>query len=204
MAFIPALNVARTTLRMTKNAVPNKSYTFNFRVLNEAGFVSAMFIALAETITAWWSDYCIALTNSSTALNGIYMVGQTEPNDAYYDWTDDLPLVGTRSGAVPPAQVCLSVKHNTINSGKSGRGRTYWTGFVEADVDNRLITTTYGNNVVAAFNALDDALAVDGDWQRVLVSYYSGNAPRENGLILPITNSGLADYRVDTQRRYLD
>jgi len=204
MAFIPAFNVARTTLRMTKNGVTGKSYALNFRILNPAGFVPAMFTSLASTIFDWWNDYNIVLTNSSTALTGIYMVGQTEENDAYMDYTDDLPIIGTRSGSVPPAQACISIKHNTLFSGKSGRGRTFWTGFVEADCDAVSINTTYANNVVASFNALDDALGAVGNWERVLVSYFHNNAPRTEGLVMRVTGSAVADYHLDTQRRYLN
>jgi hypothetical protein len=118
------------------------------------------------------------------------------------------PVPGTKGGGVggTPASVCLAVKKNTGNLGRSGRGRWFWpvSDSNAFGAGGNFVTPTFLADVVTALtnfqNAIESALlpATMG-----IVSYQTGGAMRSAGLFQQITSFSTSDSFIDSQRRRL-
>lgn len=118
------------------------------------------------------------------------------------------PVPGTKSGAVAklPSHVCLAIKKNTGNLGRSGRGRWYWPlGDVAAlSGTNDTVLAGYITEIEAALAAFADHIrfgSVPAEFG--IVSYRHGGAPRTAGLFQSVISFSITDAIVDSQRRRL-
>lgn len=112
--------------------------------------------------------------------------------------TSGFPLVGLDSGDELPEQLAALISWNTAFRGRSGRGRTYFGGFDEADntagqVDTGLLAS------LASFAG--DLMADAPAWG--IVSRYHGGARRVNGLFQPITGFHIGTIWATQRRRGL-
>lgn len=104
-----------------------------------------------------------------------------------------------------PNSVCIAVKKNTGNLGRSGRGRLYWPS-LDASVlsDDNTVESAFAGDVVDALGQMQ--VDIEGSaypCQVGIVSYYNNGALRSAGLFQQITSWSVADLTVDSQRKRL-
>jgi len=122
--------------------------------------------ALAETIgSAVKSAYTTNLaprmaTTTTLARVGIRDLRST--NLPEFRDTGTIPP-GTGTGDTMPASICAVATLRTAGSGKSFRGRVYFSGFTETEnTANGVASAAVGTSVVAFLNAVDTAVTGSG------------------------------------------
>ena len=119
--------------------------------------------------------------------------------------TTDLPkegeiLEGTAKSF--PGNVTLAVSFRTAAAGRSGRGRNYVPGLVDLRDGNSLLDDVYAGQIVDAWSGLRTLGSEDG-WNQVVVSRFSGGAPRVTGVTNVVNSILIVDRTLDSQRRRL-
>jgi len=159
--------------------------------------------AVANTVAAWWTGNVKALVSNTLALREVQAVSVAEPNGPQATFSAGLPSAGDSIIAPLPNNVAFCVSLRTGLAGRSARGRWYWMGLVENQVDGNEVTTGVVASIVAAIDNLLSALA-GGGVQPVIVSFNSGGGPRPGGPVkFFITDALAVDSVVDSQRRRL-
>lgn len=130
-----------------------------------------------------------------------------------YDMRDDEAqsvYVNTHAGAggqvtaeALPIQTALVATLRTQVRGRTGRGRLYLTGYVEAQLSGGQFTSTHVNNVKSMLNNMKANLASVG-WVWVVMSRHYNGEPREEGVARPVWSVVVRSALPGTQRRRMD
>lgn len=110
---------------------------------------------------------------------------------------------GTAIGQALPNNVTLSIKKFSGLTGRSARGRTYWIGINEVEMqggNENLLNQAYVDLLVADVDFIRTKIDVLAGWSAVLVSRFSDNVKRAEGITFPWVGSVAVDIKVDTQR----
>lgn len=198
MAFIPVPNVVSVEFRQVLAAqqIENILY-FQFG----AGDPSESDMEVLLGILAGWAETELApLLSTDLTWRELYATNlgtQTSP-------TATLPVSfgGAAPGPALPNNVCWCVSFRTPVRGRSGRGRNYISGLLEADVTGNTLSLSKADEIVAAYDLLRGPL-ITPNWSWVIVSRYTDGAPRVTGLPITVSAVTYADRFVDSQRRRL-
>lgn len=101
--------------------------------------VTAIDVARANTVfdhiaaSSDWTAYALCL-NGSTSLNFVKLRNLDVANQAQFESTSSA-ILGTGTGGTVPESVALVATLKTGFAGRSGRGRTYLTGFEDGHID---------------------------------------------------------------------
>lgn len=117
-------------------------------------------------------------------------------------YSTGLPLAGSNASPTLPSNVAICLTKRTVLRGRSYRGRIYQGGLVENGVTGNTVFPTYLANILAAYENLKSYAGTLVNWDMVVVSRYSGNAPRVEGVTTNVTNF-TSDGFIDSQRRRL-
>jgi len=107
------------------------------------------------------------------------------------------------TGDLLPGNCSLSISFRTAGRGRSSRGRNYFVGLVESQVNGDVVN---GGNVDAyqtLYEELIGAGSVVTGWQWVVVSRFFNGAPRTAGLAQPVTAVVVVDSFIDSMRSRL-
>jgi hypothetical protein len=151
----------------------------------------------------WWLAEVNALQHAQVNLNEIYLRTLLGPIAPEYTLVIEQPAPGLRVGSPMPNNVTLAISFRSNTTGRSGRGRNYVVGLVEADVANNEVNS----GVVALWQAAYAKLFVgEGYITSAVWSIYSrqqGGEDRLSGVLYPIFTVVATDPVVDSQRRRL-
>lgn len=147
------------------------------------------------TVEAFNQNVAVGFT---TALNSSITRVKMGPDETGPSADFSFTLSGTDGTTSMPPQVAALVKKNTNEGGRAGRGRSFWPGVSEADVNQ---AGAWGAGPLVAnqdrWNDYMDQLALSG---LTMVVFHSPGAP----LTTPsVVTSLTLDGRVATQRRRL-
>ena len=199
MAFIPAENVAQVELRATyfDQQVENTLYYYYPDGLN-----TGVMATLANYIDTWWNAYLKPLQSASLVFREVYVTDLTSSSAPTVADTSSAGITGTGS-ATPglPGNVSACVSFRTNGRGRSARGRNYFVGITEGSVSGNEMSPTFKAALLDAYEALILAPEPGFDW--IVLSRYSGGAPRAEGLVQTVTSVVIVDDYVDSQRRRL-
>jgi len=200
MPFVPAPNVVEVQLRATFDGqqVMNR---FHVNVLHEP--TEADCIAIAAAVGDWWDTNAQALVATNVVMREIYVKSIAVANGPEATYSAIFPLAGVATGDSLPNNVALAVSLRTGLTGRSARGRWFWYGIVESQVDANTMTSGTITSIDAAItNLLSDIEGLGFNW--VIVSFTHDNAPRVGGPVYFIVNNiTVVDATVDSQRRRL-
>jgi hypothetical protein len=103
-----------------------------------------------------------------------------------------------------PLNVTLAIKRISGLTGRSARGRIFWSVIPISgmQLDRNYVTQAWRDDAVAACNGLS-VLGIGAGWLPVIVSRFSGGAKRPTGVTFPLTAYTTTDLRVDSQRNRL-
>lgn len=110
---------------------------------------------------------------------------------------------GELAGPVAPNNVSLAIKFSTGLTGRGSRGRNFWPGFLELEVNNNRVDEARASAITAGYSDLIGAGVFHPKWTWVVVSRTVDGAPRPSGTRLPITSVSVTDTVVDSMRRRL-
>lgn len=199
MAFIPVPNTALVEVRMRLDSqlVENTLY------FEKDGGISGNDLAnLGQTIVDWWSNYYNQNMSNQLQLREVYVTDLTSQTSDTATVVPSEPLSGLNPSPALPNSVSLTISFRTGGRGRSSRGRNYVVGLVEAAVTGNTVETSYATQLVNAYVQLASPPNV-ANFSWVVVSRYSNNAPRAEGVTAPVTAVVATDLTVDSQRRRL-
>jgi len=108
---------------------------------------------------------------------------------------------GTMAGSLElPTNVSFCITLRTAFTGRSARGRFYSLPFTDAGMASiNAVTATYANGVRSFLRNLQAAVLVNG-WSLVIISRFTGGAPRLVGDHFTVTNIDYRNLIPDSQR----
>jgi hypothetical protein len=106
---------------------------------------------------------------------------------------------GSATGEGMPSFNSLAISRRSGQTGRSARGRIYWLGLSESQVQGQTVLSTPRAGMLAAPIAFDAAAQGLG-YTPVIVSRYHNNVKRAEGVTYEIQGWSLTDFGVDTRR----
>jgi hypothetical protein len=205
MAFIPCALSCAAELRFTSWTC-NIEITLSFKHPTEV--TAANLLVLCDLLSDWWYATLRLQQRNNIIMREVYarsLEDESGPTATSYKRAGQLGGVAT--GSPMPGNVALAVTFRTAMRGRSYRGRNYVPGLhtgALVSTDYNSVTTTYANNVVAAYNALLPGGSYDPTpYVWVVVSRFHDHQPRLAGVATPITSVGIGNVFVDSMRRRL-
>lgn len=199
MAFVPVANTIEVFVEHNYNGKDGVGWVLHYQPLT-APLDLGKLTDLGATLITWWDTEMKPLCSNTTHLTRIRLRDLSVQNGIVADVTAGLPITGTRAGAALPSNVSLTVKKNTGYAGRSFRGRIYTLGATEGDITVNAASSAYANGLVAAFNEAILLVGAADEYEMVVVSKYSNNAPRPTGIVTLVQSFSLSDLIVDTRR----
>ena len=162
-------------------------------------WTSGILTDVCEAIIGWWTTNIAPLVQGEVNLVSVKGVDISEEAGISAEVTSG--AAGTRTGTVSVLSAPCVVMFKGQNSGLPRRHLNYLSGAVETDVDGRLYSSSYVEDVGDAFSLFEDAVqGVSGAMEHVAVSRYAGftlqtrpngtrfkkPTPRTVGLVNPI------------------
>ena len=198
MAFIPVENTVQVEFIFNYGGQVAENVIY---VKKAAAWDEGIMTTLASSLKTWWDANCKANSAASVSLQRIKVTDLTTQTSPIVEYSTGLPITGTNASPPLPNNVSCAITFVTGNRGRSYRGRNYIIGLCESGVDGNSL----GAGTMAAWLAAYAALKVviDGlGYAHVVVSRYTNNQPRINGVATTVT-SYRSDGYVDSQRRRL-
>ncbi len=199
MAFQSVPETAQIDVNYTLNDVPVQN-SFYGRL--PGGYNLADLQALADAVdgvvgVSWLTEQASEATYVISIVRGLEFendqVAQQNANTGS----------GSHGGQALPNQVTFAIKKTSGLTGRSARGRTFWIGVPETELqaaNENLVVATYAAAVVVKINEIRLIIDSVGAWEAVLVSRFADKVQRPTGVTFAWTGSTNVDLRVDTHR----
>lgn len=200
MPFIAAPNIVELQFRYTLQG----ERAMNRIHVNVGAVPNAVVMSdLADAALAWWTSNVRTIVSDTLALREVYLKSLHAAIAPEVTITSGLPSSGTMTVPPLPSSVSLAVSLRSNQTGRSARGRWFWCGFAEDQVDGNIVTGGTITSIDAALTNLKNE--IDGlghTW--VVVSFFSGGVPRPGGPVYSdVVTIAVVDPVVDSQRRRL-
>lgn len=203
MAFIPVPNTVEIVFVFT---VQGREVRVVLNATNAVAWtIGTMETLAAAIIEAIYTDG-LGWLSTQYAIAFLHLVDLTTATGPSFDQvmgvTHTLPKSGTRTGGALGGQCALVTTLRTANRGRSYRGRNYWPGISESDINNDAQTIGVGRvpTQQAFVAAVQTAIESFSGVKMVVVSRRTGGAPRVTGITSPVTSLD-TNTLIDTQRR---
>lgn len=200
MPFVAAPNIVEVQFRYTYQG----ERAMNRIHVNVGAEPNAVVMSdLADEALAWWTSNIRTIVSDTLALREVYLKSLHAAVAPEVTVTAGLPSSGTMTVPPLPSNVSLAISLRSNQTGRSARGRWFWCGFAEDQIDGNLVTGGTITSIDAALTNLKNEIdALGHTW--VIVSYRSDNAPRVGGPVyFDVVNIAAVDPVVDSQRRRL-
>lgn len=158
---------------------------------------------LGDIVATWWITNMLPQLGESLSFSKVRAQSMAVVNGPLID-TFGIGETGGVSSETVPNNVNPCVTFRTAVGGKSGHGRNYIPGVVNADVTLNTVSNALIGGIVDAYAQLLPGGTSDPTpfvWS--VVSYYTLGAPRVTPFSWPVENVGFTDNIVDSQRRRL-
>lgn len=196
--FVPCPNTAKVVMHFTYDGQDIQNV---YHVEKGVPWTVSEQTALAAEFAAWFDESVQQAVSSEYQLTEILVNDLTTQSSPGITYTGTLPISGAASGDPEPASVSVVCSWHTSLRGKSYRGRSYWAGLTDVQINKNTIT----GSVVDVWQGAADALSGIGMFAQgvlVVASRFTAGAPRTTGVMTPI-ESGSVSPKVRTQRRRL-
>lgn len=200
MPFVPVPETIQVEMRMRLDGqkVENTLY------FHKIGGWSAADVPVAyNALLLWWNNNYAVPLSSALTLNEIAIKDLSSETGFGFEISTPVPKpAGDSAEPALPNNVALCVSFRTASRGRSFRGRNFVPGLPRTSVTQNTVDSTQAGLISDAYNELlTVADSLGADW--VVVSRFSGNAPRVTGVHTVITGATIVDLTVDSQRRRL-
>lgn len=201
MAFQECPSIAEAVIRFTANSVECVNilhFRFGTTTYDENDIQD-----LAGLVDLWVQDDYLACISDDVTYVRTDVRGLASENDFFA--SSDVgsgPGLVASPAATNSVTVAISLRSNL--TGRSARGRLFLVGVPtnQIDTDTNFFIDGFAPTLITHFSALGAALISSG-WTWVILSRFSGGAPRAEGVGFPVSNVVLVDQRFDSQRRRL-
>lgn len=196
MAFPPTPNVARVTVTglLEGQQVVNVYY-----IRSSEGWIPLDFIALADEFVDWLRDAVLPLLAQEFVYTLIEIIDLTVANGIVYTRVIDPPNTGGVADDAMPNETAWCMSLRTGQSGRSFRGRKFFSGIPRLNVVGNNVTLAYANAWAGAMqNLITRMSTISREW--VVVSTIQNGVPLAEGEATPITSVIYTDLILDSQR----
>lgn len=195
MAFIPTPRVARVAIRYD---------LFGQDVVNTLWFSKsstnwalAELTTLANDIQFWVAGTLMPLLSTDMTLEDITATAQESNTAPSYVLVDGVTNGGEVGGASPSTNA-LVVKFNTLQRGRSGRGRNFIGGIAKSLIVGNTIDEGFVDDVLDAYTAMQESLTLGN---HVVVSFQHDLVTLDEGFPQGVTSYQVVQRFVRQQRR---
>jgi len=196
MAFQSVPDVAEAVVAWTAQG---ETQTMTFYGL-KTGYTQGDINALATRMDQWAGAELVPMLSTSLNYAGVTVKGLELLNDLTA--TDATNASAGSTVEVPLAnQDCVAVARLSNFTGRSARGRVYMPlhrGNV--DTNENFVTSSTKTAFEDALDEVSVGMISEG-WIEVVVSRFTGGAPRTVGVTFTVVQYEMRDLEIDTQRR---
>lgn len=182
MAFQAVPNTLGLFIRGTFQLVPVEN-TFYYKYTPE--ITPAELAELTEAVCNKITSYWLPLLSTGFKVTEVYARDLAVEAAIQFTDTSLSGDMGAVTGDTLPNRNTLAVKRYSTLTGKNTRGRIFWFGFSESQVDNNYVDTDVVDDIVAAIQQIDTS-AVSLGLQPVIVSRYLNGAKRATAVTYDI------------------
>jgi len=201
MAFIPVPDCVHIKI---EGRVDNQTTINDLYFRSTIGPRSASDVnGLNNTIAGWYMTNMAPLLNEAwtgvkaTARGLSNVVGFTAESSM-------LGSVGGVTGEAAPNNCSMAVSFRTGLAGRSNHGRNYVPCLTNSQVIGNTIDSDWANDVLGAYGLLIfPSVDIPSGWIWVVVSRFTGGAPRLTGTFQEIISVNVSDLIVDSMRTRL-
>lgn len=150
----------------------------------QAGFTQVQLQSLTETVQQIFAGEHDDALNAAFSIRGAVGYDMREEGAPTYVYSP-APTAGLHVGSPLPVQDALVLTIRTNTRGRSGRGRLYFTGYDEGQLNNAVFTQAVADDAIQTVDEIQEAAALLG-WQYVIVSRYHNGAKRPVAVTYPV------------------
>lgn len=196
MAFVSIPHGVKAAVTMTIGSI---NYTNVLHYVKE-NFTLEDMNDLALILWDVWQDYLMPFIAASISLTNVTITDErTEGAPALS--LSATPVPGTKTGELFPLGDAAVLTHRTTKRGRSYRGRTFISGFVESQCTGNLLTDSATITGLGTFASnIRTVPAVDG-WGLVIASKQHNNVPLTVADTEPVTSSTMRNATLGSQRK---
>jgi len=159
---------------------------------------------LTEFHRAWWIAEMAPFTSSTVALVRVDATDLSDQFGIKYQQTVSPIAPGAVAGQALPNNCTIATTFATQNRGRSFRGRNYFVGLAESQVELNVVDETTRDGIIAAYTLLiGPGVGPDGSQWVVVSRTVNGVVQMPTALTTYVTAVRHADFIVDSQRRRL-
>lgn len=200
MPAVYAPNVAEVLMNFTYQGEPAQNTLY---FIGGSEPTEATLTQLATDVYNRWANEAAPFCPATVRLNTVEANSLDQAEAPTYTYTPPVAVTGEDLGTSAPNNVTITVSFRTGLGGRSRRGRNYWIGLLEANVNNNRVDSAVRTLILAYYSGYIGAGTFSEGWQWGVYSRFTNNAPRLTGLFTPITSVIFADDVVDSQRNRL-
>ena len=156
---------------------------------------------LAEAVLNWVDSVLFPQLSIDLSCVGVKVTDLSTVSSPTFTATPVSAMVGDVAQPSEANSLAFVVKHLTAGRGRSYRGRSYVPGIPKTSMtDPNTVSAVLAANLLDAYNQLDTDLVAEG-WGPVVISRFTGGAPRVTGVATPILNHNYTSLTIKNQRR---
>lgn len=200
MAFIPVPDAVHVQMIMADDG----QVCMNDLYFNAGGTPTAGDLAtLVVDLNGWWAANYAPNVCDTVLLLEVRAQDMGSTTGAYASY------LSAEAGAVTseqaPNNVAPCISFRTPFRGRSSRGRNYIVGLPNAMVNINTMDSAFTIAMRTCYEQLlpGGSVTLPGLYEWVVVSRYTGGAPRTTGVFFNVVSCGFVDNTVDSQRRRL-
>lgn len=194
--YVPGENVAQVEVIANALGVTMEN-TLYFQY--SGGISAAELKGLCNDVCATWNSEHRLVMGAFLQVTQVYGTDLTTDTSPTANADDLLPFVGTVESDPLPLTNTLSISFRSAARGRSGRGRNYWMGLAESQVQGNFVLNTPAVVMQEAYEAMRGQDAVRDGWIWGVFSRRVNGAWRTAGLFRPITSVVVPALRVCSQ-----
>ena len=197
MAFQSVPNTVEITFVYTQN---NENLVNGVHAERAGGYNQGQLINLAVAMDA----VAVSDLRPQMSIDATYVRVEIRGLDVENDLTaenSDGAGVGAIVGDGLPNNVTLSIKRASGLTGRSARGRWYWVGLAQSDLNpgENFVSPSASQDKADALDAVRAKIVTEG-WVPAIVSRFTGGLERTQGVVFPWLTTVLVNAAVDSQR----
>jgi hypothetical protein len=196
MAFQPVPGVYAAHVRMTVLGEDTENiFYYGYSGSPNAGDAQT----IADEIGANWFIYWQPILPQGVSGREVYVRDLSVEFAVQGVDTSIAAVDGDVVSPVMPSFNTLAIARRSSLTGRSTRGRIFWQGLAESQVDGQTVLTTHADAIVTALIQQDAAIATIG-FPPLIVSRKSGGVVLPEGVTYPLLTWAYNDRAVDTRR----
>lgn len=199
MAFVPTPNGLRLEAVYSQGGQVVENV---FHYVVSPGLGETELFELGNAFYTKWALGLKLIQSESATLQKLVLTLLDTESSPGVEWTDELPQSGVVTGQPMPNSVTVAVRMVTALRGRSYRGRSYFIGLGESQVEGNTIPETVQNGIRNGYLALLNISYGAIQANMAVLSKVHSLATRTQGVLTPVTNITVNGV-IDSQRRRL-